>query len=273
MSGTVTLTLRALPERTVEADCLVPDRLASLSSAEIARLPLRDGSRQLAVGDLFDVRGERSAQVRLVGDLARFDALGAGMTGGTLTIEGSVGRYAATRMAGGLATILGDAGSGAGLEMRGGVLDIHGSAGDRVGAARLGASKGMTGGEIIVRGAAGAEAGAGLRRGTIACGAAGARAGQGMIAGNVIVLGTLGADPGRYNKRGSIVALAGADIPATYRHACTFRPPHLALQLASLRARFALPVRDDQLHGRYDRWSGDCSELGRGEILVWKDSA
>lgn len=273
MSHAVTLSLRTPPERTLEADALTPDRLAALSAREIAELPLHDGPHALHVGDLFDVRGERSATVRLEGDLARFDALAAGMTLGTLTIAGSVGRYAATRMAGGTVVVEGDAGLGAGLEMRGGTLDIHGSAGDRLGAARLGASKGMIGGEIVVRGTAGAEAGAGMRRGTITCAGVGPRAGQGMIAGNLIVLGALGADPGRYNKRGSIVALAGAGIPATYRRACTYRPPHVALQLASLRARFAVAIRDEQIHGHYERWSGDCSDVGRGEILVWQECA
>ena len=273
MSDTITLTLRSPVERIVEAECLVPSALASLGERDIAHLPLWEGPNQMRVGDLFDVRGERSAVLRIAGDLSLVDAVGAGMTGGELTVDGTVGRYVATRMSGGVVRIRGDAGYGAGLEMSGGVLDIHGNAGDRLGAARLGASRGMTGGEIIVRGAAGNEVGARMRRGTIVCGQAGARAAQAMIAGNVIILGALGEDPGPDNKRGSIVALGGARVPHGYRYACTYRPPHVALTLALLRRRYALPVTDAQITGRYRRYSGDLAELGKGEILEWMTDA
>jgi len=273
VSDSITLTLRSPVERIVEAECLVPNALASLGARDIAHLPLWEGPNQMRVGDLFDVRGERSAVLRITGDLSLLDAVGAGMTDGELTVDGHVGRYVATRMTGGVVRIQGNAGYGAGLEMGGGVLDIQGNAGDRVGAARLGASKGMTGGEIIVRRAAGDEVGARMRRGTIVCGQAGARAAQAMIAGNLIVLDALGEDPGPDNKRGSIVVLGGVRVPDGYRYACTYRPPHVALTLASLRARHALPVTDAQIAGHYRRYSGDLAELGKGEILEWRADA
>lgn len=269
MSDVVTLALRALVERTVEAECIAPHRFAELGEREIATLPVWEGSRRLELGDLFQVRGGRAATVRVVGDTRRVDAMGAGMAGGELVIEGSAGRYVGTRMTGGVLRVLGDAGYGAGLEMAGGVLDIAGSAGDRVGAARLGASKGMLGGEIIVRGAVGAEVGTRMRRGTIVCAAAGPRAGEGMIAGSVVVLGAVGDDPGRYNKRGSLVVLGGVTVPCTYRYACTYHPPHVALMLRTLRARFGLPIGDAHIGGRYHRYSGDLAELARGELLAW----
>jgi formylmethanofuran dehydrogenase subunit C len=190
------------------------------------------------------------------------------MSTGELAIEGRAGRYVGTRMTGGTVHVAGDAGDGAGLEMAGGVLRIDGDAGDRVGGARLGASRGMLGGEIVVRGAVGVEAGSRMRRGLLVCARAGARAGEAMIAGSILALGDVGDDPGRYNKRGSIVVLGAVQVPAGYAYDCTYEPPHVALTLRMLRARFGVAVEDGGERGRYRRYSGDMSELGRGELLV-----
>jgi formylmethanofuran dehydrogenase subunit C len=269
VTDTITLTLRAPVERRVEADGLTPDRFATLAEREIAALPIWDGRHRFELGELFQVHGERSTAIRVLGDLANIDSIGAAMTAGELVIEGEAGRYVGARMTGGVLRVLGSAGCGAGLEMAGGVLDITGDAGDQAGAASMGASKGMLGGELIIRGRAGTEIGARMRRGLIVCGRAGDRAGEAMIAGSIIALGNVGADPGRYNKRGSIVALGTIPIPATYRYACAYHPPHVALTLRHLRSRFGLAITDTQINGTYQRHSGDMEELGRGEILAW----
>jgi formylmethanofuran dehydrogenase subunit C len=270
LSDSVTLTLRAPLDTIVEAESIVPERFATLANGEIARLPVWRGREQMVLGDLFTVEGERSPRVRVVGDLSRVDALGAAMSDGELTVDGDAGRYAGSRMSGGVLRVTGSAGYGAGLEMSGGLLDIAGDAGDRVGAARLGASKGMLGGEIIVRGRLGAEAGARMRRGSIVCYGAGDRTGEAMIAGNVIVLGDAGKDIGQYNKRGTIVVFGSAGIPPTYAYSCTFNPPHLALTLRYLRSKHGLKIDDERLHGLYRRHCGDLAELARGgEILEW----
>jgi formylmethanofuran dehydrogenase subunit C len=90
-----------------------------------------------------------------------------------------------------------------------------------------------------------------------------------MIAGNIIVAGSLGDGAGLGNKRGSIVAFGDARIPATYAYACTYRPPHIALMLLSLRTRYGLPITDAHVHGLYKRYSGDLADIGKGEILEW----
>ena len=274
MSDTVTLTLRSALDTIVEAESIVPDRFATLSNADIARLPLWRGREQLALGDLFSVEGERSARVHVMGDLSNVDALGAAMSDGELTVDGDVGRYVGSRMSGGVLRVKGNAGDGAGLEMSGGLLDISGDAGNRVGAARLGASKGMLGGEIIVRGKLGVETGTRMRRGTIVCFGAGDRTGEAMIAGNVIVLGDAGNDVGRYNKRGTIVVFGSAGIPPTYAYSCTYRPPHLALTLRYLQSKHGLQIADERVRGLYRRHCGDLAELaqGGGEILEWSSA-
>lgn len=272
MSEAVTLTLRATITRRLEVECITPDAFAALDEPAIARLPVWDGPQIVPLGDVFDVRGGRSDRVRVSGDLSMIDALGAAMTAGELELEGNVGRYVGTRMAGGTVRVSGDAGYGAGLEMTGGLLDIAGNAGDRLGAGRLAASRGMAGGEIIVRGNAGAEIGATMRRGTVVVGGnAGPRAGVGMIAGNVIVLGSAGDDAGRFNKRGTIVVFGRVSVASTYRFACTYRPPHIAVTAAHLRARRGLAIADDAQAALFHRYSGDMAELGRGEILSRSD--
>jgi len=273
VSDRIVLTLRAPLAHDLEAECVAPDQLAALGEREIAELPVWQGRHPARLGDLFDVRGEHSDRVRVEGDARRVHALGSGMRAGELVIEGDAGHRAGARMAGGTVVVHGSVGDGAGAEMAGGVVCVNGRAGDNVGGAAAGRSRGMTGGEIVVRGAAGANAGAHARRGLIVVGGdAGDGTGRGMIAGTVIVFGTLGGAAALWSKRGTLVAMCGVEVPPTYRYACTYRPPHVALTLTYLRRRYALAVEDSQITGRYHRYSGDMAELGRGEILEWIES-
>jgi formylmethanofuran dehydrogenase subunit C len=93
-----------------------------------------------------------------------------------------------------------------------------------------------------------------------------------MIAGTLVVFGTVGPAPGLWSKRGSLVALGEVAVPSTYRYACTYRPPHVALVLQRLTRRYDLPVEARFLTGSYRRYSGDLAELGKGEILAWTAS-
>jgi formylmethanofuran dehydrogenase subunit C len=265
---TLTLALRETPAAPVRADAVRPDRLAGLGPAEIERLELWHGNRPAAVGELFAVSGAGAEDVRFEGDLARVAGLGAGMTGGRLTVAGDAGPHVGAGMRAGEILVEGDAGDWAGAEMRGGRLVVRGSAGRRVGGAYAGARAGMRGGEILVRGDAGEEAGAALRRGLVAvAGRAGPAAGLGALAGTIVVLGALGAHPGAGMRRASIVAMTAATLLPTYGRACAYRPPFVRLCLRRLRD-LGMPVTDEQIDGRYTRWSGDGLELGRGEILI-----
>ena len=251
MSDQVTLTVRAPLAQRLEADAIVPDRFPALDARAIARLPLWYGGWPAALGDFFTVKGERSDRVLVQGDLALVTGLGTGMAGGELVIEGAVGRDAGAAMAGGM-------------------IEIRGTAGDNAGGALPGASRGMTGGEIVIRGNAGADTGARMRRGLIAVtGDVGQGAGRGMIAGTVVVFGAAGPGIGRWIKRGSIVSFGAVVRPASFRYACTYRPPHIRVLLRYLATRYGLPVTATQIGGRYHRYSGDLAELGKGEILQW----
>jgi formylmethanofuran dehydrogenase subunit C len=251
MSDVVQLSLVTTPAYTLVADVVAPDRFATLSAKAIAALPVLHGGRRAALGDFFHVRGERSATLRIEGDLGRVEGIGTAMAGGELVVAGSVGRDL-------------------GLAMAGGRIDVGGNAGDNAGGARPGAAHGMTGGEIVIRGTAGALAGAGMRRGiVVVTGDAGPGAGRGMIAGTVVVGGRAALGAGRFLKRGTIVGLGGVARPATFRYACTYRPPHVRLLLRYLRQRYGLTIADRHVTGRYARYAGDLAELGKGEILEW----
>jgi formylmethanofuran dehydrogenase subunit C len=265
---TLTLTLREPPAAPVLAEAVSPDRLAGRGRAEIERLELWHGNRRAALGELFAVSGEDGSDVRVEGDLTRVAGLGTGMTGGRLTLAGDAGPHVGAGMRDGEILVEGAAGDWAGAEMRGGRLVVRGSAGRRLGGAYAGSRAGMTGGEIVVHGDAGDEAGAGVRRGLVAvAGRVGDAAGLGALAGTIVALGALGAHPGAGMRRASIVAMSAATLLPTYARACTYRPMFLRLCLRRLR-ELGLPVTDDQIEGRYTRWSGDGVELMRGEILI-----
>jgi formylmethanofuran dehydrogenase subunit C len=271
MSDEVVLTLRGALDRTVDAGELRFERFTELTTSEIERRAVRvAGVGPVPLGEFFSVRGERSAFVRVVGDLRRVERLGAAHQLGTLVVEGPVGREAGTRMRSGSITVRGDAGWGAGLEMAGGVLDIEGDAGPRAGGAAPGAKRGMTGGELVVRGSAGPEAGASMRRGLVAiAGDAGPGAGRATIAGTVVVFGAAGPDAGQWSKRGSVVALGSVTPSPTYRYACTYRPEYASLLLRHLEQRHRLPAGRARHTGLFRRYSGDLAEVGAGEILAW----
>jgi formylmethanofuran dehydrogenase subunit C len=269
----ITLTLREAPPARVDASPLTPERLTALNAGRVAGLPLRCGRTTLTVGELFQIDGYVGDRtLTLAGDLRLLDGIGAGMTRGRLTVGGDCGDRVGAGMRGGELTVDGGVGAYAGCELAGGVLRIGGDAGARLGGAYPGARAGMTGGEIVVSGNAGEEAGAGMRRGLVAVGGrAGDGAGLRMLAGTVVALAGFGTDVGQGNRRGTLVSGAAVEpSPLRYAFAVRYRPPALTLQLRRLRA-LGLDVGDALIAGPWARWSGDMTELGRGEILIFDE--
>jgi formylmethanofuran dehydrogenase subunit C len=268
---TLTLTLWTQPPARVRATALTPERLLGLDASEVAALTLRCGRETLAVGDVFEVSGAGDEQLVLAGDLRRVDGIGASMSGGRMLVKGSCGDHVGARMSGGEIVVRGDAGAWAGAEMAGGKLLISGDAGARVGGAYPGTRAGMSGGEITVSGDAGEEVGAGMRRGLVAVeGRTASGAGLRMLAGTVIALGGIGGGAGLGNKRGSLVSGRAVELLPSYAFATRFRPPALRLQLRRVR-ELGLIVDDTLIGGTWARWSGDRTELGRGEILIFDE--
>lgn len=264
----VTLSPRIQPSVPLEAPCIRPDAFASLSEREIGELTVWHGNEEAHLGDFFDVCGGPSDQVRIVGDASRVKHLGAGMAAGRLVVEGSADMHAGAGMTGGHLCIEGNADDWAGAEMAGGMLEIRGDAGRHLGDAYAGSRRGMTGGVLLVHGTAGAQSAGRMRRGVIAvAGNVGEYAGAFMLAGSLIVLGALGRRPGAGMRRGSIVAGSVPELLPTFGFACVYRPSFLDVYLRRL-ACYGLPVDNRFLEGEYQRYNGDFTDLGRGEILV-----
>jgi formylmethanofuran dehydrogenase subunit C len=267
----VTLTLRSPLTESVTVDRIAGDLFGAFGAGEIASLPVWVGPRRATLGDFFSIQGEKSSDVRVVGDLTRIDGLGMGMTGGTLTIDGSAGRDVGAGMTSGVIDVRGSVGDDAGVAMSGGQLRVSGAAGDRLGAEVPGASRGMTGGEIVVGGDVGRDAGHRARRGLIVIGGnAGAGAARAMIAGTVVVRGAAGPGAGVWAKRGSVIALGAITVPETYAHACTYRPTVVRVLMRYLRRAYAFPIDDRFVDGLYSRYVGDLADVGKGEILQWQ---
>jgi len=220
---TVTERGRTQLKARVDFGGVLPVRLAAMTAAEVARVEVRHGNRMLALGELFDVAAlggadESSTELRLEGDLSRFDAIGQGLDGGVLRIDGAVGDRLGLAMRGGEIHVNGAAGLLAGCEMAGGLIDIAGDVGDFAAGALPGSMDGMRGGTLIVRGNAGARCGDRMRRGTVVVhGDAGDFLASRMVAGTIAVAGRVGAHCGYGMRRGTLV-FAGPPpaVPPTF---------------------------------------------------------
>jgi hypothetical protein len=91
-----------------------------------------------------------------------------------------------------------------------------------------------------------------------------------MLAGTVIAHGGIGAEAGLGNKRGSLISGRALEPLPGYAYANRYRPPALVLQLRRAR-ELGVPVDDALLRGSWARWSGDRTELSRGEILIFDE--
>ncbi len=264
------LQITTVPEIPLEAEAINPGRWQGLSLAEIARLPVTVGNGEGCLGDFFAIRDDADPDITLEGDLSRVKLIGASMMQGQITVRGDVGMHLGAGMRGGRITVGGDAADWAGAEMRGGEIFIHGRAGHGLGGAYRGSPKGMTGGLIVVDGDTGNETGAAMRRGLIVVGGStGDYPGAFMIAGTLLAFGKLGLRPGAGSKRGTLVAGQVDELLPSYRYACTYAPVYLNLILRHLAGRgVAAPA--GWAAGRFRRYCGDLTALGKGEILIWE---
>jgi formylmethanofuran dehydrogenase subunit C len=264
-----TLTLKETNSIPLEAEMISPDHFLGKSAAEIAQLKTALGNQIGQLGDFFTINGDGGEEIHLEGDLSRVKHIGEAMTQGRIVIHSDVGMHLGARMRGGEIRVHGNAGDWVGAEMRGGYIHIHGNAGHGLGGAYRGSPKGMNRGLIVVDGSTRNETGAFMRRGLIVVlGNVGDFAGSFMLAGTLMVFGQVGLRPGAGLKRGTIVAYHPVELLPTYRFDCRYKPGFMRLTLQSLRQR-GLDIRDEFLSGYYQRYSGDLTALGKGEILIY----
>jgi formylmethanofuran dehydrogenase subunit C len=265
-----TLTLKEQPPVPLEAEVLAPDVIAPLDHAAVRALPVFLGKRQHRVEDFFAVQGDGSDELEFIGDLSKVKWLGRGMTRGRITVHGNAGMHLGSFMKGGTIEVSGDASDWVGGEMTGGLIRVRGNAGGQIGAAYRGSQSGMKGGTILIEGSAGIEIGMRMRRGVIAVkGPVRDFAGLQMKGGTIVLMGGAEIRTGAWMVRGTIVSLAPLRLLPTFLFACRYHPTFLRLYARSLQALgFSLPCSDQP--GAFERYTGDTSVPGKGEILVWQ---
>jgi formylmethanofuran dehydrogenase subunit C len=269
----VIFTLKEELETPLEAESLSPDLIGGLTHGEILSLPVYLGKHKFQLGDFFEVEGEKSATLELHGDLARVKWIGRKMTQGHILIHGNAGMHLGAYMSGGLILVDGDVTDWLGAEMSGGLIHIHGKAGGQVGAAYRGSIAGMRGGTILIDGAAGIEGAMRMRRGLICIqGRVGDFAGLQMKGGTLFLFGEAGLRAGAWMSRGTIVAFEPLKLLPTFLYACTYTPAFLQLYLKPLQ-ELGMPVPEHAWGGPYQRFVGDTSGVGKGEILIAQPAA
>jgi len=262
----LTFTLKAEPPERLDLSGLVPGALAPLTAKEIEAIVLGGGRRPIRVGDVFALRRGDAGAIVFAGGSERLDNVGAGLSGGSLRVDGAVGARLGVGMIEGTIDVVGSAGPWAGAGMAGGRITIAGDAGERAGGALPGRMAGMRGGVLAIGGTAGARAGDRMRRGLLVARALGPEAGSRMIAGT-IVAASAGPLPGRLMRRGSLIlgTVDGALLP-TFLDCGAHDLPVLSL-LAAWLGRLALPFRPN-VGTAVRRLQGDTAALGKGEILL-----
>jgi formylmethanofuran dehydrogenase subunit C len=265
-----TLRLRASPRFRIDVSTLTPDRLAGQKAGSIARLELPLGQRKISLGELFDVSGNAGDALVFEGDCERLDRIGAGLTDGTIRVEGNAGAYLGLAMRGGEIAVSGSAGAYAACGLAGGTLRIGGSAGEFLGAALPGEHRGMRGGVVIVRGNVADRAGDHMRRGLMLIeGNCGDYCGARMGGGTIALAGRCGQRPGYAMRRGTLLFCDDAPSPGPTFNDCGVQPlGFLSLLARSWRdsQRFASLAGSD-VQAR--RWVGDLGFGGQGELLHW----
>jgi formylmethanofuran dehydrogenase subunit C len=265
----ITLTLKEQPVVPLEAEVLSPDVVAPLSIDEIRALHIYLGKRQKRVADFFDVEGEHSDELEIRGDATKIKWLGRGMSRGRLTIVGNAGMHLGAYMSGGAIEVSGNTTDWLGAQMSGGFIRIRGNAGGQVGAAYRGSPSGMTDGTIIVDGTAGLEVGMRMKRGIISVGGMVRDfAGLQMRGGTIVLRGGAELRTGAWMMRGTIVTLKPIPVLPTFARACEYNPTFMRMYARHF-ATLGLAVPYAEADGAYQRYTGDASVPGKGELLVW----
>ena len=263
-------TLKAKLTQRVDCSALTSDGLRGKTGAQIEHIELPMGNTNIAVAEIFKVKGRDSNRVIFSGDSSKLDRIGAGMTGGDIVVESSAGDYVGLGMKGGTLRVAGNAGIFLACAMRGGTLSIDGNAGDFLGGGLPGERRGMFGGTVIVMGNVGARAGDQMRRGMIlVAGDADDYLGSRMSGGTVVAMGEVGALAGYAMKRGTLLLKRSPQqLPPTFNECGVHAFGFLALLLPAIRKHgepFASLAFDAN---RARRSMGDVANLGRGEILT-----
>ena len=265
----LTFTLKQSVNQRVDMSPLVSHQLEGLSITEISSLKLQNGKRKVRVDELFDIKGSDAQEIMINNSFAKLDFIGKAMETGSLTINGDVGAYLGQEMKGGSIKVMGNTGIYAACEMKNGYMEINGDAGDFLAAALPGNKQGMKGGTVLVKGNVADRAGDHMRRGRLLIeGNAGDYCGSRMVAGTIAVMGKTGRYAGYAMRRGTLLLWQQPTLSATFNDCGSHTLAFLPILFASFKTLDSKFAEDSAGFNRVQRYGGDMSELGRGEVLV-----
>ena len=270
----ITLTLKQPVERVpLEAESICPDVMGALDNAAVRALPVYLGKRQCRIDDFFTVDGEKSDDIDVHGDLRKVRWIGRGMTRGKISIDGNAGMHLGAYMKGGAIDVSGAASDWVGGEMSGGTIRVAGNAGGQIGAAYRGSLRGMTDGTIVIGGSAGLEVGMRMKRGLIVVGGPVRDfAGLEMKGGTIILRSGAELRTGAWMYRGTIISLTPIPLLPSFLYSSSYTPTFMGVLVKHL-GSLGISVPFDPQAGAYQRFVGDTSVVGKGEILVWNAQA
>ena len=265
----LTFTMKQRLDQRVDMSPLVCQKLEGMSGSEIGNIELQNGKRKIRVDELFRIKGSDTNNIVIQGSFAKLDFIGKQLDGGSITIHGDTGAYLGQEMKSGTIVVGGDAGLYAACEMKNGYIEIKGNAGDFLAAALPGNKTGMKGGTVLVKGNVGERAGDHMRRGTLLIeGNAGDYCGSRMVAGTIAVMGQTGRYLGYAMRRGTLLLWNQPQLSATFNDCGAHTLAFLPILFASFRKFNSAFASEQASFNRVQRYAGDMSELGRGEVLV-----
>ena len=240
------------------------------SVSKIKKEPFLIGKKKTQIGDVFKISGQRlSKNIVLKNANNKMDYVGHKLNK-NLTVEGDCGHYAGAQLAGGKLVINGNTLDYAGCNMKKGTIEIKGDAGNYLGSALASEKKGMSGGTILVHGNTGNFTGDLMRRGVImVVGNIGDYCASRMVAGTITNLGAIGKNVGHGMRRGTLLLPHKPEDVTGFKDCGRHNLGYLTLLLHEMR-RFESTFQSlHPMRRRVQRYEGDVSVDGQGEMLVW----
>lgn len=246
---------------------------AGMTSADALQLSIKIGNKTSQVSDVFTLTGELTAtNIVLENSSSSCDYIGYQLPAGkAINVTGAAGHYAGAELAGGQLIIHSDAQHYVGCAMRSGMITVNGHCGNYLGGAFTGQKRGMAGGTILVKGNTGDFTGDMMRKGIImVTGNIGNYCASRMIAGTITSLGSVGTHVGKNMRRGTLLFhKLPQDLPATFTNCGRHNLGYLTLLLDEMRKHDSEFKLLHPMRRRVQRYMGDTSVAGMGELLIW----
>jgi formylmethanofuran dehydrogenase subunit C len=129
----------------------------------------------------------------------------------------------------------------------------------------------MRAGTILIGGSAGLEVGTRMRRGMIVVkGLVRDFAGLQMKGGTIVLCSGAELRTGAWMIRGTIISLQPLKLLPTFPYSCNYNPAFMNVYARHLQQTLGLSIPYQAAAGSYERYCGDTSLPGKGEILVWR---